>query len=138
MAMIELPESQDENGFTVYPQVVPSSPRRYLNDSFESSSIGLPLWLALFGLALASLWLVQHFLLPSARWILRRRANRLIDEFNSHLALSIPSFKLTQRTVLVDRLSYHPRVIELVGELARKQDIPARTTTTLLMSLCAC
>ena len=122
--MAELPENQDENALTVYPQEVPSSPERYPNDNFVSSSIELPLWLVMLGLVLALLWLIQHFLLPSARWILRRRANRLIDEVNSRLALGIPSFKLTQRTVLVDRLSYHPRVIELVDELAREQDVP--------------
>ncbi len=124
MAMVRLPEIQDVNGPTVYPQEVPSSFRKNPNENVVSSSIELPLWLVLLGLALASLWLIQHFLLPSARWILRRRANRLIDEVNSRLALGIPSFKLTQRTVLVDRLSFHPRVIELVDELAREQDVP--------------
>ncbi len=89
-----------------------------------SSSIELPLWIVLIGLALASLWLLQHFLLPSVRWILRRRANRLIDEVNTRLALRIPSFKLTRRTVLVDRLTFHPRVIELVDQLAVAEDVP--------------
>ena len=88
------------------------------------SSIELPIWSVLLGLALASLWLIQHFLLPSARWILRRRANKLIDEVNTRLALRIPSFKLTRRSVLVDRLNYHPRVIELVDSLADAQELP--------------
>lgn len=89
--------------------------------------IELPLWAALLILALASMWLIQHFLLPSARWILRRRANRLIDEVNTRLALQIPSFKLTRRTVLVDRLIYHPRVIELVDQMAHADDLPRET-----------
>lgn len=89
-----------------------------------SSSVQLPLWLVLLSLGLASLWLVQHFLLPSARWVLRRRANRLIDEVNTRLALRLPSFKLTRRTVLVDRLSFHPRVIELVDQLSEAEDVP--------------
>ncbi len=88
------------------------------------SSIELPIWSVLLGLALASLWLIQHFLLPTARWILRRRANKLIDEVNTRLALRIPSFKLTRRSVLVDRLNYHPRVIELVDSLADAQELP--------------
>lgn len=88
------------------------------------SSIELPIWSVLLGLALASLWLIQHFLLPSARWIVRRRANKLIDEVNTRLALRIPSFKLTRRSVLVDRLSFHPRVVELVDSLAIEQDLP--------------
>ncbi|MFK7855709.1 MAG: 1-acyl-sn-glycerol-3-phosphate acyltransferase [Granulosicoccus sp.] len=88
------------------------------------SSIELPIWSVLLGLALASLWLIQHFLLPSARWIVRRRANKLIDEVNTRLALRIPSFKLTRRSVLVDRLNFHPRVVELVDSLAVEQDLP--------------
>ena len=89
-----------------------------------SSSIELPLWLVLMGLFFATLWLIQHFLLPSARWVLRRRANNLIEEVNTRLALRIPSFKLTRRTVLVDRLTFHPRVIELVEEKALEQNVP--------------
>lgn len=89
-----------------------------------NSSIEIPLWVALLCFALAALWLIQHFLLPSLRWIVRRRANHLIDEVNTRLALRIPSFKLTHRTVLVDRLTYHPRVIECVDELAQREDVP--------------
>ncbi|MDB4224921.1 1-acyl-sn-glycerol-3-phosphate acyltransferase, partial [Granulosicoccus sp.] len=89
-----------------------------------SSVVELPLWLCLIGLFFASLWLLQHFLLPSARWVLRRRANNLIEEVNTRLALRIPSFKLTRRTVLVDRLTFHPRVIELVEEKALEQNVP--------------
>lgn len=89
-----------------------------------SSSVQLPLWLVLLSLGLASLWLVQHFLLPSVRWVLRRRANKLIDEVNTRLALRLPSFKLTRRTVLVDRLCFHPRLIELVDSLSEAEDVP--------------
>ena len=89
-----------------------------------SSNVEIPLWLFLSGLFFASLWLLQHFLLPSARWVIRRRANNLIDEVNNRLALRIPSFKLTRRTVLVDRLTYHPKVIELVDELAVERNEP--------------
>ena len=107
-----------------YTPLTSSSHRFSWSDAIVSNTVELPLWAALLGVALASLWLLQHFLLPSARWILRRRANRLIDEVNKRLALRIPSFKLTRRTVLVDRLTYHPRVIELVDELANVEDIP--------------
>lgn len=89
-----------------------------------STSVELPLWLVMLILMLASLWLLQHFLLPSARWVLRRRANRLIDDVNTRLALRLPSFKLTRRTVLVDRLIFDPRVIELVEHMSKENDIP--------------
>jgi len=89
-----------------------------------NATVELPIWFVLALLASTGLWLVQHFLLPSARWFLRRRANRLIDEVNNRLALRIPSFKLTRREVLVDRLSFHPRVIALVDELSAERDVP--------------
>ncbi|MEE9321962.1 MAG: 1-acyl-sn-glycerol-3-phosphate acyltransferase [Granulosicoccus sp.] len=89
-----------------------------------SNTIELPLWLVVLSLGLATLWLLQHFLLPSARWFFRRRANQVIEEVNTRLALRIPSFKLTRRRVLIDRLSYDPRIIALVDQLAVERDVP--------------
>ncbi len=89
-----------------------------------SNGIEIPLWAFVALLLLANLWLLQHFVLPSARWWFRRRANRLIDDVNNKLALRIPSFKLTRREVLIDRLTYHDRVMELVDELAAERALP--------------
>jgi len=89
-----------------------------------SATVELPLWLVIGSISLATLWLMQHFLLPTARWIVRRRANRVIDEVNTRLALKIPSFKLTRREVLIDRLCFHPQVLELVAETSQQEQIP--------------
>lgn len=89
-----------------------------------SNSVQLPFWLVVFLGLFAGLWLLQHFLLPSAKWFFRRRANNLIDEVNNKLALRLPSFKLTRREVLIDRLVYHDRVMDLVAELADEVDRP--------------
>ncbi|OED43084.1 hypothetical protein AB833_04635 [Chromatiales bacterium (ex Bugula neritina AB1)] len=72
---------------------------------------------------LALLWLFQHFLLPSVRWIFRHRANKVIDEVNTRLALKIPSFKLTKREVLIDRLCYHPEVMIEIDQLAEERQV---------------
>ena len=89
-----------------------------------SNIVQLPFWLFI-GLAFfAALWVLQHFVLPSAKWFFRRRANNLIDEVNNKLALRIPSFKLTRREVLIDRLVYHERVMEVVDELATERCVP--------------
>lgn len=88
-----------------------------------NTTIEIPLWAALLTLFLALLWLLQHFLLPSVRWFFRRRANRVIDEVNTRLALKIPSFKLTKREVLIDRLCYHPEVMALVDDLAVERQV---------------
>ena len=89
-----------------------------------SNTIALPAWVVGLLAVFAALWLVQHFLLPSAKWCVRRRANRLIDEVNNKLALRIPSFKLTRREVLIDRLVYHERVMEAVDQVADEQGLP--------------
>ena len=88
-----------------------------------NSTVQLPLWAAVLTLALTTLWLVQHFLLPSIRWFLRRRANLVINEVNDRLALKIPSFKLTKREVLIDRISFDPEVIKAVDEAAIEQQL---------------
>jgi glycerol-3-phosphate O-acyltransferase len=88
-----------------------------------NSTIEMPLWTALLALLLAALWLLQHFLLPSARWFFRRRANTVIDEVNTRLALKIPSFKLTRREVLIDRLCFHPEIITLTNELSAERQV---------------
>ena len=89
-----------------------------------SSSVQLPFWIVALLILFTGLWVLQHFLLPSAKWFLRRRANRLIDEVNNKLALRLPSFKLTRREVLIDRLAYHDRVMEVVDELAEERNMP--------------
>lgn len=89
-----------------------------------TNSIAIPFWLYSLLVFIAVLWVLQHCLLPSARWFFRRRANRLIDEVNNKLALRIPSFKLTRREVLIDRLVYNERVIASVDELARIEEVP--------------
>jgi glycerol-3-phosphate O-acyltransferase len=89
-----------------------------------SSTIELPMWLGIGLIALTGLWLWQHFILPSARWYMRRRANRVIHEVNQRLALRLPSFKLTRREVLIDRLAWHPRVLEQVDSLAKERGLP--------------
>ena len=89
-----------------------------------SATVELPVWLVLATLLLAGLWLLQHFVLPSARWVLHRRANRVIDEVNTRLQLKIPSFKLTRREVLIDRISFHPDVMDLVATLAAERQMP--------------
>jgi glycerol-3-phosphate O-acyltransferase len=72
--------------------------------------ISLPVWLAILGGALALWALVGHFVLPGARWILRRRVNRVLEEVEARLKIRIPPFKLTKRDVLIERLVDDPQV----------------------------
>jgi len=89
-----------------------------------SATINVPLWVLTLVLILACLSLLNHFLLPSVRWVFRRRANRVIDEVNQRLALTLPSFKLTKREVLIDRLIYDERVMAAAEETAARENVP--------------
>ncbi len=86
--------------------------------------VSLPLWLVAV-LALLAAWAaLDRLLVPGARWYLRRRVNRAIDELNTRLRLKIPAFHRTRRRVLIDRLAYDPKVVEAVDQAAREQGVP--------------
>jgi glycerol-3-phosphate O-acyltransferase len=89
-----------------------------------TSRVSLPLWLALLLAALAAWAVLDRLLVPSVRWYLRRRVNRVIDELNTRLKLEIPAFHRTKRQVLIDRLLYDPKVVEAVDLFAREQTMP--------------
>jgi glycerol-3-phosphate O-acyltransferase len=75
-----------------------------------SSTVTLPLWLLLLVLLLALWATLERLLIPSARWFLRRRVNRVLDDINTRLKIQVPSLALTKREVLIDRLVYDPQV----------------------------
>ena len=76
-------------------------------------------------IAAFALWsLLDRLLIPSGRWFLRRRLNRLIDRVNRRLAVEIKPFQLTKRQVLIDRLVYDPQVVAAANEHARANNLP--------------
>lgn len=86
--------------------------------------VTIPLWLFL-PIAAFALWsLLDRLLIPSGRWFLRRRLNRLIDRVNRRLAVEIKPFQLTKRQVLIDRLVYDPQVVAAANDHARANNIP--------------
>ena len=89
-----------------------------------ASTITLPLWLFVV-LALLAAWAaLERLMVPSARWFLRQRTNRVIEEINTRLPIEIPQFNLTRRQVLIDRLMYDPRVQEAAEAFAREREMP--------------
>jgi glycerol-3-phosphate O-acyltransferase len=87
-------------------------------------TISLPLWAAVLLVLLAAWAALDRLLVPSVRWYLRRRVQRVIDELNTRLKLEIPTFQRTRRRVLIDRLVFDPKVVEAVDLQAREQGIP--------------
>ena len=87
-------------------------------------TVSLPTWLAILLAVLAAWAALDRLLLPGARWVLRRRVNRVLDELNTRLKIRIQPFKLTKREVLIDRLLYDPQVQQAAEAYAREGDMP--------------
>ena len=76
----------------------------------------VPLWLLVVLAVLAAWALLERLLVPGARWFLRRRVERLVEEVNRRLAIEIRPFQRTRRRVLIDRLVWDPKVLAAVDE----------------------
>jgi glycerol-3-phosphate O-acyltransferase len=89
-----------------------------------SNTVTLPVWLAVL-LALLAAWAVlDRLLIPSGRWVLRRRVNRVLEEIDTRLKIRIAPLKLTKREVLIDRLLYDPQVLQAAEAEAREKQAP--------------
>ncbi len=86
--------------------------------------VSVPLWLLLALLALAGWTVLDLLLLPSVRWFVRRRVNRVLEEVGQHLRIKIEPFRLTKRDVLIDRLLYDPEVMEAAEAHAAAEGMP--------------
>ena len=87
-------------------------------------TVSLPTWLAVLLAVLAAWAALDRLLVPGARWMLRRRVNRVLEELNTRLKIRIQPFKLTKREVLIDRLLYDPQVQQAAEAYAREGDMP--------------
>jgi glycerol-3-phosphate O-acyltransferase len=92
--------------------------------------VTLPLW-AVVLLGAATVWLVlERLLVPSVRFFLRRRVNRVLDEVNKRLQIHVQPFKLTKRKVLIDRLMYDPQVMEAAEGYGEEEGKPREVVMT--------
>ena len=89
-----------------------------------SSQVTISVWLFIILLAVCAWAVLERVLIPSSRWFIRRRINRVIDEISSRLDIQIKPFQLTKRQVLIDRLVYDPRVLETIQQTARERECP--------------
>ena len=89
-----------------------------------TSTLEIPVWLAVLVGTLGVAGLVDRVVGPSLRWVFRRRFNRAIEDLNQSLDLKIQPFKLTRRKVLVDRLIYDPEVMAALDDHVREEGIP--------------
>jgi len=87
------------------------------------ATVEIPLWLVLILLLGSCYAILISVLLPSVRWIIRRRVNRTIEKLNSKLRIKIRPFQRTKRQILIDRLIYDAKVIEEIESLASSSDM---------------
>ncbi len=89
-----------------------------------TSQVTLPIWIFLLLLGVTGWAVLDRVMIPSVRWFLRRRINRVLDEIGSRLDIEIRPFQLTKRQVLIDRLVYDPKVIEAMQDHAQETGTP--------------
>ncbi len=88
------------------------------------SPITLPLWQFYLLIALAFWASLTLFLVPSVRWFLRRRVNRVLERVDQKLHIRLQPFKMTKRRVLIDRLIYDPEVLAAMDAHVREEGLP--------------
>lgn len=88
-----------------------------------TAPVTLPLWLFILVLTFAAVTFASHFLFPSVRWFLRRRAERIVAELNKRLTRPIQPFKLARRYDLIQRLAYDTEVNKAILAHARRNSV---------------
>ena len=89
-----------------------------------STPITIPLWLALAAGVLALLALLDRFLMPSARWFIRSRADKVLDEVSARLSIGVRPFQQIKRQALIDRLIFDEKVQQATQAFASAQGMP--------------
>ena len=89
------------------------------------STITLPYWIFILIAVFAAVMVLDRILLPSMRWYLRRRVNRVIEEINTRLDIEIRPFQLTHKQALIDQLVFDDKVVEAIKAYANEHHMPA-------------
>jgi glycerol-3-phosphate O-acyltransferase len=92
-------------------------------------TITLPVWLALVVGVLAALGVYDRVMRPSWRWLLRNRANRVLDQIAGKLKIEVRPFQRTRRQALIDVLVYDAKVQEAAAAQAAAQNMPRALAT---------
>ena len=89
-----------------------------------ASTLELPIWIVAVTGVLAAVALIDRMLVPSVRYVMRRRLERAIDRLNQRLKLHIQPFKLARRRVLVEQLLHDPEVLTAIEVHAQTKGVP--------------
>lgn len=87
-------------------------------------TISLPYWMFILMVAFSAIMVLDRILLPSMRWYLKRRVNRVINEINTRLDIEIRPIQFTRREVLIDQLVFDEKVIDAIKLYADEHKMP--------------
>lgn len=87
-------------------------------------TVAVPLWIAVLAALLAAWALLDRILVPGVRWLVRRRAQRLLETLETRFHVRVEPFKLTKREALVERLVWDPEVQAAAEAEARAEGAP--------------
>ena len=87
-------------------------------------TVAVPVWLLILILGFATISFATHFLFPSVRWFFRNRAERALMRLNARLDRKIDLFKLAERSDMVARLAYDPKVVAAAMAHAAETGVP--------------
>jgi len=87
-------------------------------------TITLPYWMFIVLVAFAAVMVLDRILLPSMRWYLKRRVNRVIDEINTRLDIEIRPIQFTRRQALIDQLVFDEKVVDAIKQYADEHKMP--------------
>jgi len=94
-----------------------------------TAAVTLPLWLLILIGIFAAWAALDRLLVPSVRWFIRRRVNRVLDTMGARLDIKIPEFTLTRRQVLIDRLVHDRAVQAAAAQYAAENNMPGAVAT---------
>ena len=97
-----------------------------------AAGVTLPLWLVILAGVLALIGLLDRLLVPSVRWFIRSRANKVLDEVGSRLRIEIRPFQHTRRQALIDRLLYDDKVQQAAAACMGAQNLPRELVMALI------
>ena len=87
-------------------------------------TITLPYWLFIVLVLFAGIMVLDRILMPSVRWYLKRRVNRVINEINTRLDIEIRPIQFTRRQALIDQLVFDEKVIDAIKQTADEKNMP--------------
>jgi len=89
-------------------------------------TLTLPLWIVAILVALSGWAVLERLLTPSVRWILRRRAERALEDFNAKLRIQVRPIALARRQTLIDRLMFDDEVLSAADKRAMEVGKPRK------------